>query len=484
VLIGAGGGLGAFIVMRALVAFLPSDFRIFAALAVRIEASVDPRTLLIAVAALLVSLVVFGLEPAIQLSREADVRGQLAATAGGIGMPKERRHRLLVRWQVAVSTAFFILAAITIQSVFAELRHESGVDLQRLVIAQVDFDAQQWDEARARRVLARVLAEARGATELASVDLSTGMPFGTSPPFVELSRPDRPSAPGSAPSGVLVAATLGFLDTIGVPIVRGRGFDERDDISASRAIVVSETTARTLFGTTDVVGRELLTQVRRRGDAPAQTATIVGVARDTDTFFYMSRGRGLVVYAPFAQYFDGSITIVGRAAGNVSPPTGVMEAAIRRADPDLAIAAIGSGPTILSGPFGLLRAATTASLALGLLTLAMSMVGLYGVQSLAVGRRTREIGVRLSFGATSAQVKRMVLTDGYRPVFEGMAIGLFMGIAGRAIVRVFLDVPLAVLDPWMLAVVPLPLIFAAFCACYLPARRAAAIEPMVVLRDL
>jgi ABC-type antimicrobial peptide transport system permease subunit len=161
-----------------------------------------------------------------------------------------------------------------------------------------------------------------------------------------------------------------------------------------------------------------------------------------------------------------------------------MEAAIRRADPDLAIAAIGSGPTVLSGPFGLLRAATTASLALGLLTLAMSMVGLYGVQSLAVGRRTREIGVRLSFGATSAQVKRMVLTDGYRPVFEGMAIGLFMGIAGRAIVRVFLDVPLAVLDPWILAVVPLPLIVAAFCACYLPARRAAAIEPMVVLRDL
>ena len=138
----------------------------------------------------------------------------------------------------------------------------------------------------------------------------------------------------------------------------------------------------------------------------------------------------------------------------------------------------------MSGPFGLLRAATTTSLALGLVTLAMSMVGLYGVQSIAVGRRTREIGVRLSFGATAAQVKRMVLKDGYRPVFEGLAIGLFMGVTGRAILRVFFDAPIAVLDPWMLAVVPVPLVFAAFCACYLPARRAAAIEPMVALRDL
>jgi putative ABC transport system permease protein len=223
--------------------------------------------------------------------------------------------------------------------------------------------------------------------------------------------------------------------------------------------------------------------VRGRGDAISPVATISGVAADTDTFFYMTRGQGLVVYAPLNSFFDGSITIIGRAAGTAVPVT-VLEAAIRRADPDLAIAAIGSGPALLSGPYGLLRKASLASLFLGLLTLAMSMVGLYGVQSIAVGRRSREIGVRVSFGATAAQVKSMVLKDGYRPVFEGMAIGLFMGVAGRAIVRAFLDAPFAVLDPWMLAAVPVPLLLAAFCACYLPARRAASVDPMIALRNL
>ena len=481
-LIAAAGGIGAYVVMRALAAILPRDLPLFfISQRVMLRTDLDTQTLLTATVVLLVSLVVFGLEPAIQLTWTSDVRGRLAATAGGVGMPNDRRHRLLVRWQVAVSAAFFILAVTTINTVFATLRHDSGIDLQRLVIAQLNFYAQQWDEARSRRVLDRVLSEARRAPGVASVDASTGMPFGTDGPFVELSTVNRMN--GNAPVGRLVASTPGFFRTSGVRIIRGRAFDERDGTAAA-AIVVSETTARALFRTTDVIGRQLFTRVRGRSDAMSRVVTISGVAADTDTFFYMTRGQGLVVYAPLNSFFDGSITIIGRAAAGTTVPVSVLEAAIRRADPDLAIAAIGSGPALLSGPYGLVRRASLTSLCLGLLTLAMSMVGLYGVQSIAVGRRSREIGVRVSFGATAAQVKRMVLKDGYRPVFEGMAIGLFMGVAGRAIVRAFGGVPIAVLDPWMLAAVPVPLLFAAFCACYLPARRAAAVDPMIALRDL
>ena len=309
--------------MRALVAFLPRNLMIFMSQTVALETAIDPQTLLIAVVSLLVSLVVFGLEPAIQLTRSPDVRGLLAATAGGVGLSNDRRHRMLVRWQVAVSTAFFILAAITIRAVFAGIRHDAGIDLERLVIAQLDFDAQQWDEARARRVLDRVLAEARRAPEFSSVGVSTGMPFGTSNPGIEMSTLDRSTvAFGSVPTGVLVASTTGFLSTIGVPIVRGRDFDERDHVTASSVLVISETTARTLFGTTDVVGRQLFTRVNRRGSDTAMRAiTIAGVAGDTDTFLYMGSRRGLVAYAPFAQHFSGSITIVGRAAAD-TPHTG------------------------------------------------------------------------------------------------------------------------------------------------------------------
>ena len=88
----------------------------------------------------------------------------------------------------------------------------------------------------------------------------------------------------------------------------------------------------------------------------------------------------------------------------------------------------------------------------------------------------------MSFGASAAQIERMVLKDGYRPVLEGLAVGLVIGLVGRQLVVSYLDVDVSVIDPWMLLVVPIPLILAAFCACYLPARRAAGVDPNVALR--
>jgi hypothetical protein len=225
-------------------------------------------------------------------------------------------------------------------------------------------------------------------------------------------------------------------------------------------------------------------QAVQRDGAAAEAATIVGVAADTDTRFYMASRRGAVVYAPLAQRFARPITIVARASDDEAAAARALQTAIRRADPDVAVTAIGRGWDMLGGPVTLARFAGTASLSLGALTLVLAMAGLYGIQSQGVTLRTREIGIRLSFGATAAQVRRMVLRDGYRPVFEGTIIGLALGISGRAIIRAYLDVPLAVLDPWMLALVPIPVALAAFCACYLPARRAAGVDPNVALRDL
>ena len=95
----------------------------------------------------------------------------------------------------------------------------------------------------------------------------------------------------------------------------------------------------------------------------------------------------------------------------------------------------------------------------------------------------REIGVRMSLGATAGQIKRMVLVDGYRPVLDGLIFGLSIGLVGRAIARAYLELDVAIVDPWMLVVTPIPLICAAFFACYLPARRAAAVDPNVALRS-
>jgi len=189
-----------------------------------------------------------------------------------------------------------------------------------------------------------------------------------------------------------------------------------------------------------------------------------------------------MVYVPLTQHFDPSMTIVARSTGGGERAVAALREAIRHADPDLAVKGLGPGESVLSGPFQLLRSAGIGTLYLGGFTLLLSMVGLFGVQSHVVAHRTREIGVRMSVGATAAQIKLMVIKDGYRPVFEGLILGLWGGTAARLIARAYMDVDVNVFDPVMLAVTPIPLILAAFWACYLPASRAARVDPTVALR--
>jgi predicted permease len=448
-----------------------------------VRPALDATALWIAAGSMLISLVVFGLEPALQLTRARDVSGALAA-AGALGHPRARRQRTLLRWQVAISAGFFIIATMFVKHTIEEARHDSGIDMDRLGIAVLNFDTQQWDEARARRTLDRVLQEARTDPAIVhdAVSVSTGMPFGVgSGVRLALAIPDKTgTGKDDYHRATGIAATPSIFRTIGVPILRGRGFDDRDHSRAVPAVVLSEFTALKIFGTADVVGRQLVLQFQ---PSHAPLATVIGVARDTDIGHVLGETRSFV-YLPIAQRYEPLVAVVARSSGDAASAVRALRQALRRADPDLAIDVIGTGREILSGPFMFLRAAGLAALALGALTLLLAMVGLFGVQSHIVARRTREIGVRMSLGASAVQIKRMVLTDGCSPVVEGLALGLFIGLAGRAVVRAYLDIEVSVVDPWMLLTVPIPLIVAAFCACYLPAHRAAAVDPGVALRHL
>ena len=136
-----------------------------------------------------------------------------------------------------------------------------------------------------------------------------------------------------------------------------------------------------------------------------------------------------------------------------------------------------------SGPQSeLFNSAGRGVLYLGIFTLALSMAGLFGVQSHVVTYRTREFGVRMSLGASARQIKAMVLRDGARPVIDGLILGLWGGIAGRILIRSYTDLEVTVFDPWMLALAPVPIVLAALMACYWPAARASRVDPTTALR--
>lgn len=479
-LLAVGGAAASYVVFQALRVLLDVEFNLAmpfgGTFSLALQPTANPTAIGIAAASLLISLAVFGLEPAVHLTRALDVRGALETGSGSIGHPRARRQQVLLRWQVAIAAGFFIVATMFVKFTIAEARHDSGVAMDRMAVAVLNFRTQPWDEGRVRRTLDRVMEEARKDPAVESVSTSAGMPFGIPGVRLALSLPDAAIVEGDFHNATGVSATPSIFRTIGVPILRGRGFDDRDRSTAAPVVVLSEFTALRMFGTTDAVGRPL---VVRRQASRAQIATVIGIARDTDVGSVLSEPR-LLAYMPFAQQYDPLLTVAVRSADGAAALSALREA-LRRADPDLAVDFAGLGRA-LSGPFVFLRAVGTATLGLGALTLLLAMVGLFGIQSHIVGHRTREIGVRMSFGATGRQIQWMVLKDGYRPVFEGLVLGLFGGLAGRVYLRAYLDIDVSVVDPWMLFIVPIPLIVAAFCACYVPARRAAGVDPNVALK--
>lgn len=476
------GGLAAYAVFAVLRVLMHAEFRIGipggGGLRLAIAPLLDLEATSLAVAALLASLIVFGLEPAWQLTRAADLRGALAVSAG-TGIPRGPRQRLLLRWQVAVAAGFFIIATMFVKYTVAHAQHDPGVDLDRLGVALLTLDSATWEETRARDVLERVLADVSRDPAVAAAAVSAGLPFGAPGPVRLALTADDGMAQRRSSTGptLTLPATPAIFATLGVAIVRGRAFDERDHAGAEPVVVLSELAARRLFNTVDAVGRTV-----QSGTPPGIRLTVIGVARDTDVGGMLAERQPLA-YVPFAQRYVPAIAITVRAAGDAGAAVQALRQSLRRVDPDLAVDIVGRGNDVLAGPLAIVRALGLGALALGGVTLVLAMGGLFGIQSHVVTNRTREIGVRISMGATPAAISRMVLRDGVGPVLDGLAYGLIIGLAGRAIARAYLELEdVVIFDMWMLGITPLPLLLAGLCACYLPARRAAAVDPTVALR--
>lgn len=480
-LIAVLGGMAAAVVIRVLMnAFpvgLPDNGDTFV-----IDPIVSPAALAVVSVSLILALLMFGLEPAIQLTRRA-VTSDLASESGSVGVPRVNRQRAFIRWQVAICTCFFLVATVLAKVIVQASQHDSGIELDRLAIARIGGTA-DWDETRTRRAMHAALEAARQEPGVASVALSTGFPFGISTAAVALSTPDRPFAEGRrAPiTDTIIGATPDLFRTLGIPLVAGRAFRVQDDAGSAPLAIISETTARRLFGTRDAVGRQILVQRFRQ---PVTTVTVVGTARDTDEGRLMSRDDEFgTIYLPFAQHFDTRVFLVARGAGSTAVTGATLESALRKADPDLA--AVGAGPatTFLAEGYLIARIAATATAALGLLALSLAMVGLYGVQAQIVTHRTREVGVRVTFGATTREIERLILTEGFRPVLQGIALGLVIGVVLRLGIRVLVGARFDAMDSLVVLLAPIPLLAAAFVACRIPAHRASRVDPIVALRHL
>lgn len=482
------GGIGGVLLARNLIAYV--DSRIIEAFGswpqLKFSAHLEPPVLLMAAGATLLALIVSSVLPALQLTRRKGNTLGVDATLGGT--PRWRGRSNLIALQVAVSVGLFLVTALGVTGL-SSVRIAAQTGQDRVAAVDVPLEAQQRDDTRGRLVVDRLLEEARRVPDARNVELAT-MTFTNNiqTTLAAITSPDRPFVPKKNDGERLWVTTIspGALPLMGVSIKYGRPFDDRDSAAAAPVILVNAGLAAKLFGRMDAAGRDALVQVfvpfERRVET--RTMTIVGVVSDTLNF----TGRGIenALYVPYAQHFEPNVRLLARgAADDLGPLVVGLRQAVRRADPDLAVSF--AGPADSAGqvaPLFALKMFTTVLAALATTTLVLAMVGLYGVLSHVVGMRTRELGLRQALGADAARIVRLILRDGFRPVAEGLLIGCAGAAAIRLMLQPSFEKAVTAFDPIAIGLAAGPLIVAAGIACYVPARRAARIDPNVALRDL
>jgi predicted permease len=473
-LAGGAAGVG---VARVLLVSIGSELDVGGGV-LMVEPRIDTAALVASIAATLLAFLVAGVVPA-WTSTRADVRGALAADNAHAALPRWRGRRVLITAQVAASVLLLALTTLFASQIRAYSRHESGLALDRLAVAHVDFNNQGVGEIRTRQIVDAVLMRLTQRPGIETAVVSTGLPVGPN------SRDASVSVGDTRVSSGFVAATPSIFGALGVDIVRGRAFDDRDRADALPVAVINEIAARQLFGRRDVLGRQITIDPRDalgEPDTPALVRTIIGIASDTDSGTFGRRTHGLV-FVPWAQQFSGRLVVGVRTAGDPADRVRDVRLAISAVAPDLAVDQIGTGWDI-AGPYNLFAQISAAvSGLLGAFGMLLALVGLVGVLSHLVARRRREIGLRLALGATAGQAQRLILRDGLRPVMIGIVAGTALALVAQGVVFQLVPLMAPPRDLPALVLLAVVLLAAGALACYLPARRASRVDPGVALRE-
>jgi predicted permease len=380
--------------------------------------------------------------------------------------------------QVTLSLVVLICAGLFVHS----LRQLGGLSLgfrpDGLLMASVDLGLQQYGDDRGRQFLERLVerTEALPGVSAATLSLHVPLDYGIQITDVAIDG-EIPGAKDGYVSTAFDVVGPRFFETVGVALQRGRGL-ERGDLKGSRQVaVVNGVMAGTLWPGQDALGKRF--RFGRNGD----WIEVVGVARDGKYVMLAEEPRAYF-YVPLAQHYRSPITLMVRSASDPSALVKPLQDLLRELDPDLPIFNVRTMERhIRESVFGLmpLRMGATMAAIQGLVGLFLAVMGLYAVVSYAVTQRTHEIGIRMALGAQPADVLRLVVREGMRLTSVGVAVGVLVATGvGFGLSRVLYGVK--AVDVGVIGGVTALLVGVAALACYLPARRATRVDPVVALR--
>jgi putative ABC transport system permease protein len=477
----AGGALGvlfAFVAIRSIVALMPEFY-----VPNESRVAINTPVLLFSVAVSLLTGIVFGLVPALHASKPDLTDALKAGRSTGAGTHGGRTRNLLVVIEVALSVVLLVSAGLTVRTFFVLQNLDAGINADRVLIMGVPLPPAKYTTLELRNRFAQELLQRVGA--LPGVEAATwGLPFGgPQSPFTIVGHPDDESK-----RITLNLAGADHLRTFRIPLRSGRMFDESDVRRGDRVAVINEAAVKLWPAGENPIGARLRLGGLER--PPARTLvdanrpselTIVGVIANT-------RNAGLrtdpvpVVVVPYSVVAPLQRALAVRTTGDPNLLLNPVRAQVREMDADqplgrpITLSEI-LGQEVIQPRFTMALFSTFAALGL-----ALAAAGIYSVLSFHVTRRTHELGVRMALGAPRRHVLGLMLTMGGRLVLIGLAVGVAASFASTRLLRSQLF-GVQPADPLSYAAVAVTLVLVALVACYIPARRAAAVDPMVALRQ-
>jgi len=429
--------------------------------------------------------VLFGLAPALRASR-VDLNSTLKEGTRSLGVDRGGKlSAVLVVFQFAATLVLLTGAAMFVRGMLEQQAINPAIPADHLLTARVVLLKANYADTDARRrfyeqLFPRVLA-IPGVTQVAITSNPPGL--GADDRHIEID--GQPLAdPKQGPTAVYLLASPGYFAAIDLPLISGRTFTNTDGVAGQRFAIVSRALAERFWPHQDAIGKRLRV-VGGDDDKPQEWMTVVGVSAN-----FVQRpdkvGLDSVVFAPYRQEGYEGMSLLVRSSGAASigsaSVTTAVRAAVQSIDQDLPLSQVATLTAAVARQQWALKVFGTLFSTFGLIALMIASVGIYAVIAQATTRRTQEIGVRMALGATSGNILTLILSRGAVQLVAGLVLGL---AAAFPAARLLSGLPLGVssTDPVVFASVSALLTLVGLFACWLPARRAAALEPVVALRD-
>jgi predicted permease len=482
-LLGLGGGLGA-----VAVAFLGE--RLFASIAAILprlnEVHMSVTVLALSLGLSLLTSLGFGILSALRSLRVMPQSSlQSSSTRFSGGKEAARSRKLLVAVEVACSVTLLIVTGLVTRSFSHLLTQDRRFTSQQVVMSKADLSAPKYSSGEGMpdnfgadpgslardSMIDRTLDELRALPGVQSAAITSVIPLTGDTSVDGLVRPDHPVPQGQVPMANRRFTSPGYFDTMGVSLLAGRDFNEKDRENP-RVVILSDKAAKAAFAGENPLGRTL--------GHWGRVYTVVGIA--SDARINDLKRNAPIFYLPYWDFPPTSPVFMVRSSQTILTLGPEMRQIIWGIDPNISIPTVVSLDTQVSESVATERFQAVILSSFGIAALLLAVLGIYGVLAYSVSLRTEEFGIRIALGSNKAGLARLVLMDAYYPIVGGIVLGLLGAAAGARWVRSMLYETSAI-DPWAIGLSLAVLLMAALLAALVPVRKAVSVDPMRALRS-